>query len=339
VPAARTKPLHQRLVTGLRFLLDNQVLPLNRPGAAGWLIGDELWLVVKTALDRLRAHLEQEGQTGIPSDNRRLMDELQQRGVLAPCGDRAVWRAVVTLGEWRQELTLLRFPAAKIWPNPKARPASAQGTVNLVTEKESDADAESDVLPGKSPIQKLDESTVSVGNAPVPTCSAKLDALAQLVSNLEEPASPGAEPEVGSDSSEPVTTIKSVRKVQENADPGRRFQAWLRTSLAAGALPINTTRARVHCVNEGLLLVSPAIFKDFAIAENIQWTNVQKRFQKLKLHQKTPDEFNIWTYQVKGERRTNRIKGFLIQEPQQTLGLINKLPPPNSHLSLLTKSG
>jgi hypothetical protein len=64
-----------------------------------------------------------------------------------------------------------------------------------------------------------------------------------------------------------------------------------------------------------------------ATAENVQWTNVQKRFQKLNLHQKKPDEFNIWTYQVKGERRINRIKGLLIQKPQQTLGLFNNTAP------------
>jgi hypothetical protein len=45
---------------------------------------DTLWLVVKTALDALRAHLLQEGQSGIPSDNRRLMDELQQVAVYPP---------------------------------------------------------------------------------------------------------------------------------------------------------------------------------------------------------------------------------------------------------------
>ncbi|MGH9650707.1 MAG: MobH family relaxase, partial [Terriglobales bacterium] len=83
-PTARVRPLHERLVTGLRHLIDSQQLPLNRPGAAGWLVGEELWLVVKTALDALRAHLLQEGQSGVPSDNRRLMDELQQRGALVP---------------------------------------------------------------------------------------------------------------------------------------------------------------------------------------------------------------------------------------------------------------
>ena len=78
-PTARVRPLHERLVTGLRYLIDRGALQLNRPDAAGWLVGEDLWLVVKTALDALRAHLLQEGQSGIPVDNRRLMDELQQR--------------------------------------------------------------------------------------------------------------------------------------------------------------------------------------------------------------------------------------------------------------------
>jgi Putative helicase len=68
-PATRVRPLHERLVTGLRYLIDRGDLPLNRPGAAGWRVGEDLWLVVKTALDALLAHLLQEGQSGIPEDN------------------------------------------------------------------------------------------------------------------------------------------------------------------------------------------------------------------------------------------------------------------------------
>ncbi|MCI0457682.1 MAG: TraI domain-containing protein, partial [Gemmataceae bacterium] len=37
-PAARIRPLHERLVTGLRYLIDRGALPLNRPDAAGWLV-------------------------------------------------------------------------------------------------------------------------------------------------------------------------------------------------------------------------------------------------------------------------------------------------------------
>ena len=126
-PTARVRPLHERLVTGLRYLIDRGALQLNRPDAVGWLVGEDLWLVVKTALDALRAHLLQEGQSGIPVDNRRLMDELQQRSVLIPNGDRAVWLARITLGGWQQDLTLLRFPAARLWPDPAIRPDTCHG--------------------------------------------------------------------------------------------------------------------------------------------------------------------------------------------------------------------
>jgi hypothetical protein len=64
-------------------------------------------------------------------------------------------------------------------------------------------------------------------------------------------------------------------------------------------LGINTVHARVHTVPDGLLLVSPGIFKDF---DRENWSLAQKRFQKLKLHQRTPQGTNIWVYLVKGER-------------------------------------
>ena len=44
IPTAKAKPLSQRLLTGLRHLLDEQLLTLNRPGAAGFFDGDSLWL-------------------------------------------------------------------------------------------------------------------------------------------------------------------------------------------------------------------------------------------------------------------------------------------------------
>lgn len=47
-------------------------------------------------------------ESGIAADNRWLMDELQSRVVLTPNGDRAVWSARITLGDWQQNLTLMR---------------------------------------------------------------------------------------------------------------------------------------------------------------------------------------------------------------------------------------
>lgn len=114
LPTARARPLADRLLTGLRYLLTEGSLPLNRPGAAGFLHREDLWLVSKRILDALREHLIQEGQTGVPSRNDRLMDELQQHGLIVANGDRAIWHCQVTIGEWSQQLTCLRFPAGRI---------------------------------------------------------------------------------------------------------------------------------------------------------------------------------------------------------------------------------
>jgi integrating conjugative element relaxase (TIGR03760 family) len=322
VPAARAKPLHQRLVTGLRYLLDNQALPLNRPGAAGWLIADELWLVVKTALDRLRAHLEEEGQTGIPADNRRLMDELQQCGVLVPCGDRAVWRAMVSLNDWQQTLTFLRVPASRLWGDPQARPEPCSGTIEPIRDDTEEGTLVSDVQHPSA----LEERAV--------TAPTDEEALSHPVLSTEQalPTRPGVEPDSPAQAAPITDPVEN-----EGQDLGQQFLMWLEEGLKSGRQPINAVNARVHRVKEGLLLVSPAIFKDFAAVQEVPWAHVQKRFQKLKLHQKTPDGFNIWTYQVAGERRRNRLKGIVIEAPERILKL--DLPGPNPHVTLRTPLG
>lgn len=114
LPTTRVKPLHEKLLTGLRYLLSEGELPLNRNGAAGWLVGTDLWLVSKRAVDVLRTHLTEEGHSGIPHSNDRIFDVLQEQGVLIPCGERAIWRAEVMGDGWSHELTLLRISVQKI---------------------------------------------------------------------------------------------------------------------------------------------------------------------------------------------------------------------------------
>lgn len=50
-------PLHEKLIAALRFLIDEKELPLNRNGAAGWRVGDGLWMVSKRTVDAIRLHL------------------------------------------------------------------------------------------------------------------------------------------------------------------------------------------------------------------------------------------------------------------------------------------
>lgn len=112
--------LHDKLVHALRFLVTEGKLPINRPGAAVWLHGSDVWLVSKTCMDAARAQMLSQGMTGVPSKNSVLFDELQDHNTLIPCGQgsrNAIWTATVRCGSWAQELTLLRLRASVLWPN------------------------------------------------------------------------------------------------------------------------------------------------------------------------------------------------------------------------------
>jgi hypothetical protein len=58
---------------------------------------------------------------------------------------------------------------------------------------------------------------------------------------------------------------------------------WLRDGLHQRRFPVNDTHSRIHMTADGLFLVSPAIFREF---HRDQWSYVQKRFTRLKLHAK-----------------------------------------------------
>jgi hypothetical protein len=301
------RPLHERLITGLRHLIDHGELPLNRPGAAGWLIGDELWLVIKTALDALRANLLQEGHSGIPGDNRRLMDELQQRGVLLPNDDRAVWTARVTLGPWQHDLTLLRFPASRLWPDPASGPDTCHGTIQPLASTDVAAAPETAPATVQSVMDNPTARVVPALPLPRPEPPEPSGEFAQPVAAVGVPPSP-------------VVTAIETPALAKPVDLGQTFLAWLKQGLVSGELPMNTVNARVHRVREGLLQVSPGIFRDYAAAAKAPWANVQKRFQKFRLHRKTPEGFNIWTYTVVDERRTRELKGHLVGRPGKGAG-------------------
>ncbi|MBU1722231.1 MAG: TraI domain-containing protein [Gammaproteobacteria bacterium] len=318
IPTAKAKPLSQRLLTGLRHLLDEQLLTLNRPGAAGFFDGDSLWLVSKRVLDELRTHLEKEGQTGIPSRNDRLMDELQQHGVLTPTpAGQAIWRATVKTGGMEQAFTLLRLPASALWADPALFPVVLEGSVTPEGEEETQP------TPPPSPVG------------------------ASHAGDAVEESLAGQAPTSGSPTSEPPATIEqepsspdkgAKRRVEaagrpggvSSDDPGQHFLHWLSEGLRSGKHKLNETGAFLHVVPEGLLLVSPRIFKEFAPDA---WEHAQKRFTKLGLHRKAPNDSNIWLYQVRGQRKSGVVRGFLLDEPLGKLGLAY-LPSPNKSLSL-----
>jgi len=327
-------PLHERLLTGLRYLLKENQIPLNRNGAAAWFDGEQLWLVSKRGIDALREHLIQEGHAGIPTRNDRIFDELQQNNVLIPNGDRSIWKVAVSNEDWSHTLTCLCFPAAKLWPDPNSRPEVFGGQVTPV-DGSTEPDTETVIqTPSKErsassmPVTQ-DTSTPKAETAlqPTPDAQPSFDPVA-FFSTSQADEQP---PETTTTENSPISeTASHEPQVEEDEDPGKRFHAWIHDGLLKDKFETNSVHARIHRVAEGLLLVSPGIFKDF---DRENWQHVQKRFQKLKLHRKTPQGTNIYTYQVTGKRNKSRIKGFLIEEPDAVFEGIS-LPSPNPHLAL-----
>tara|TARA_A100001391_G_scaffold158059_1_gene116348 strand:+ start:1433 stop:3289 length:1857 start_codon:yes stop_codon:yes gene_type:complete len=367
MPTTRVKPLTERLLTGLRHLITSGELPLNRRGAAGFTDEHHLWLVSKRAIDALLVHLIEEGQPGIPSRNSRVMDELQQHGIVVPNEDRAIWRCDITIGDWRQSLTCLKIDLNRIWPDPDQRPKGTGVTVQahatvpttkVDSNEEGGTEADQDLrpsapglptppVPANEPDLPLPPIPISTDHPDGPVSSDIADDLALPLPmalnagrGADEEATQDAKKQIGADTSALTSALpttpaspppEKTEAEQAPGDAGKQFLAWLRDGLITGRLAINTPQARIHVIEQGLVLVSPGIFKDFDPA---RWSHAQKRFQKLKLHQRTHDNMNIWTCKAVGARKQALMKVYLISKTEVSeLGLT--LPPPNPAVNLL----
>ncbi len=365
--AATQKPLHEKMLTALRYLLaESDALPLNRNGAAGWLVDGSLWLVSKRAVDAIRDHLLQEGHHGIPSRNDRLFDTLQEHRILNPTpDDRAIWKARVSGDGWAHDLTLLRIPASTIWPNPDTMPEPFTGTVVPACESN---ETMGDTRP--SPKPKSDPTPETSGSAPVsenqqarPSNTHQIDADrandapaidAQLEDDeyLGEPeyelygldpatkdakTAPATIPQAA-DTEEPNDAAHDSAETRNSDDDGEQFVEWLRQGIKDQSITVNQPHARVHIAPDGIALVSPAIFRDFARRYDKSWTHVQKRFLRMHLHRRTESGTNIHKYLVEGERKPNgerqsskSISVVLLTDPA-TLWPDHAPPPTNPHL-------
>jgi conjugal transfer pilus assembly protein TraI len=122
---------------------------------------------------------------------------------------------------------------------------------------------------------------------------------------------------------------------QENSSPVNQFIAWVKTGVQTGSIQVNHAHARVHVVNEGVLLMSPGIFQDYAkFLGDKDWIAIQKSFFKQNWHLKDPGGRNIMKYQVKGKEREKTVNGVLIPDNAMIFGTAI-IPQPNPHLKTL----
>jgi hypothetical protein len=384
--SARAVPLIERLMEALRRMLaEGGRLPLNRPGAAGFVADGCVWFVSKRLADEVRAYLAaNESAAGIPGPekNDRLFDVWQEYGALIPNPDTggAIWRVRVRTEGFDQVLTLLRFPLDTLYAEAERYPAEFAGQVTPLTsaaevvEESSpqgtgqapmDAPA-ADVTPGVAAVS----SDEGVGILPAAEGAARLPPMSSpdrdgmQSSPLEEeyleteeetsrflPSPPVrgriAPMRLPDKPDRPVRAKaeKPARNVpQAPSEAALRFMAWLQQGLAGGTIAYNETGAMVHFAAEGMLLVSPRIFRHFAerfgekgdgtpstLTADKVGTGIQREVIKAGWHVLGPRKTNVHRYQVvrRNGQAGSSLSVMIIRAPQR---FIEPVPPANPHL-------
>lgn len=316
--------LQHHLLTGLRHLVKNE-FKFNQPGAAGWLTEDHLWLVSKTATDKLRAYLLAQAVDGIPSSNIALFDELQSHGLVdATPEGKAVWSATVTEDDWQHRFTFLRLQPSLIWAD-EYRPNYFSGTVEPMMDPALPTDdARESVLAGPQ-ITAVEQPLAAV------TPNQEFAYLDDLMDMLQEPA----ELQAG-----PTQTSPQPATAPSQDGSGLAFIEWLREGVRSHRLLVNDTKAKVHTVDGTFFLVTPGIFQRYAAEhpplddadyQTGAWRRLQRQFEKLGVHVKKRNGQNIWTCSVRGPRKTSSLNGYILGD-RTILGMAP--PPDNPFISL-----
>jgi integrating conjugative element relaxase (TIGR03760 family) len=351
--AAPKHALQRKLLDGLRYLLKEE-LKLNQPEASdGWLTEDTLWLVSKTVSDKLRAYLLSQGIDGIPGNNTAVFNVLQDHGMLQATADgKAVWRATVTSATgWSHSFTLLRLAPALIWESGE-RPAPFAGTVRHEQAPMKQTGNEAVSTPTSSIFDMVERTTSPLDTVRGQSSATDdVDALLELVGTPDihttetvEVTLPVADP-TDEAAVIPRVPVDDEEISAESSNPsGEHFMAWLRDGLQSRKLILNDAKALIHTIDNTVFLVTPGIFQRYvqehmfvtqlAKKENSSdWQWVQKRFEKLHRHRKQNNGLNIWTCEVKGPRKSRRIHGYVLKDPQ---ALLTDVPPSNPYLALVS---
>ncbi len=296
---AQQVPLIERLMHGLRALVQEGQLAVNRPGAAMYIDPDQthVWLVSAAVADKVRALLNEReirhaGAAGIPTDNTRFFDTWQEYGALItpdkPFGKGSVWWVRFQIGEWSQVLTVLKFPIALLWPEGKVRPAALVGSITPV-EPSSREEREHAVVQvaepkvwqedGDSPATPTaDAGAMQVDASPISSesTSAPLAASPPIAAPVDDGFLEAAETAATVVASSKPQSKHAVQAfVQSNTAPppknksngseakpnAERFMAWIQQGLGDGSLTYNESDAVVHFTAQGMALVTPKVFK------------------------------------------------------------------------------
>lgn len=129
----------------------------------------------------------------------------------------------------------------------------------------------------------------------------------------------------------PFAVAPKAHAAQEPTALAIAFIEWVQMGLATGALKYNETGAPIHFIAAGMALVSPRIFRDYALEANENADAVQKQVIAAGWHVKGPANSNILHYAVlkRDGARAGKLSVVLIDHVERW---VNPVPPANACL-------
>ena len=144
---------------------------------------------------------------------------------------------------------------------------------------------------------------------------------------------------------------KAVKGAREPSETAVAFMQWVQQGLGEGSLKYNEAGAVVHFVEAGMALVSPVIFREYAVlfgepapaagigvksgADRVGLA-VQREVLRAGWHVPSPaDGTNIWTFTVsrRGGAKTSKLSAVVLADARRW---VMEPPPPNPTLQLPT---
>jgi hypothetical protein len=121
----------------------------------------------------------------------------------------------------------------------------------------------------------------------------------------------------------------------EGPADARRFMEWLRRGLADGSLVVNARGALVHGVEDGLLLVSPGIFRAFIQQDGASGSEpraaakrLQREVLRAKWHLRTDGGVNLHGYAWKQDGCVAaRLHGIIVLSPGRFVAAVPAINP------------
>ena len=370
-------PLIEKMMTALRELLQTGALKINgAEGSSGWCMGSFTYLVCGTVADKVRSYLLKLGSTDIPGDNTRLFDTWQEHGyAISNQSDAAIWlikindRFKLTVlkfetnrlfhpskhpGEFLGQISVIennqgidlndnqvKKPVAETNNQHQATESIIQTDLTQGTEThvqgdyKTGSDHEQNTVSTQSepesPGSASDLTTNNRKNTPVKDFYMdEIQVTGELKQSIEGNKQ-GSTPDY-----QKISKLPDDLKL-EDPDIAKHFITWIKEGLQERKIQVNNSKALVHIVKEGVLIVTPIAFKKFIWENklnagggniNKQMTRIQDRLktnmEKKKLHRRTKSGLNIHTYQINGDSKSAKIKCWLL--PIKTI-FENSKPP------------